>query len=410
MRTEQAVLVIGSGEQQYREYALAAMAARAPLRLLDASPPTWQRGYVEGWHPVEPLTLGGMLAAGRAAAGQVPIAGVATYDERYVEAAALLAEELGLPGATAAAVHACKDKWETRRLLAADSGAIRARLATDEDEAVEAAKELGLPVVLKPRSLGGSIAVVRADEPDEVRRCFRVAASGTVGGLVLQHPGVVVEEYVEGPEFSIDSVVWQGRVTPVVLAAKTVGLEPYFEETGHVVDPFAAPVTAGLAAFLQRVHELLGFADGVTHTEYKATAEGFRLIEVNARLGGDLIPYLGLLTTGSDVAGAVADLAMGREPDLQVQAQQAAAVRFIYPDQDLELEAVDIPPELEHTGAAVRARPLAEPGEVLRLPPRGFMTRAAFVIVAGPDGAGCLRELDRLAPQVKLRGRPLGVD
>ena len=413
MKAEQPLLVIGSGEQNYRDYALAAMAERAPLVLLDARPPTWQRRYVESWRLIEPLTMDGILAAGcaaaqDAAARSTPVAGVATYDERYVEPAALLAEKLGLPGPGVAAVRACKDKWETRRLLAAAGvGSIRARLAGSAGEAAEAASELGLPVVLKPRSLGGSIGVVRADEPGQVRRCFEVAAHGTAPGLVLEHPGVVVEEYVEGPEFSIDSVVRDGHVTPLVLAEKSVGLAPYFEEVGHVVDPAGLPVTAELATFLQRVHEVLGFADGVTHAEYKDTPDGFKLIEVNARLGGDLIPYLGLLAAGVDLPGAVADLAVGRAPSLRAEPAQAAGIRFIYPERDLTVGTVEIPAGLEGPDRAVRARPLVEPGETLRLPPGGFMTRAAFVVVTGPDGDACRGKLDQLAPRVRLHGTPV---
>ncbi len=386
------LMVVGSGDAGYREYALAAMAAHAPLVLLDRREPTWQQRYLRDFQLVEQAGLAGLLDAARDYASRHELGGVATYDERFVEPVAQLAEEFGLPGSGTAAVRACKDKWATRQLLgAAGLGVIRARLVHSGAEALAAAGELGLPVVLKPRSLGGSIGVIRADTLDEVATGYQIAAEAVAPGAVLGHPGVLVEEYIEGPEFSVDAAVSDGVVQPLVLAAKTVGIAPYFEELGHVVDGSAEP-PAGLADFLSRVHAALGFRNGVTHTEFKRDAAGFRLIEVNARLGGDLIPYLGLLATGADVAGAVAQLATGQPPTGRADARDSAAIRFVYPRQDITVQQVRIPDDLRQ-GDGLRAGPLVQPGDVLRLPPGDYMTRAAYLIATGPDAADCTRRL-----------------
>ncbi len=403
------LVVIGSGAAGYREFAFAAMAATAPIVLVDTQLPTWQRRYVSDVHLIERFSLDHLLAAVRGYADSHRIGGVVTLDERYVEPVAQLVAELGLPGASPDAVRACKDKWTTRRRLAATgAGAVQAELAHTLDEAVAAADRIGLPVVLKPRAFGGSIGVVRADTLAEVASGYGIAAVGAAPGLVLTHEstGVIVEEYVPGEEYSVDSVVYEGRVTPICLAHKELGPAPYFQEIGHVVDP-TVPIPDALVALLQRVHELLGFDLGVTHTEVKLAPDGYRLIEVNARLGGDLIPYLGRLALGADLAGAVADLALGRPPRVTVTPRQAAAVRFVLPPHDLVIDEVRIPADWPEVDGVESARPLVRPGVELRLPPGDFMSRAAVVVTVGATGKDCLASLDAAVPRIAIMGRPL---
>jgi biotin carboxylase len=402
------VVGCGTGRAEYRERILAAMAARSPLVAFDAEAPTWSAPHLRDHRLVAPLTLEQLLATARSYLREHGAAGIATFDERYVEPVALLADELGLPGPGFEAVTACRDKWRTRQLLArAGAGAVAAELVHTAEAAVEAAARLGLPVVLKPRSLGASFGVVRAETPAEVAAGFNgaVAAAAAAPGMVVSHPGVLVEELVDGDEFSVDLVVCRGRVCPLFVARKTVSFPPHFEETGHVVEWDGVDRLAGITEFLQAVHDALGFRDGVTHTELRSSSSGYRIIEVNARIGGDLIPYLGLLATGIDLPAAVADLALGREPDLTATRRGAAAIRFLYPDRDLRVDAVRIPREVETRPDVVEAVSLATPGTVLRLPPRGLLARAALVIVTGADAGACGAELDHVWRRIAVTGR-----
>jgi len=397
------LLVVGSGRREFREYALAGIATRGPIALLDASRRAWTESHVRSFHQVDPMTAERLVEVGLGVAERHGAAAVLTYDERYVEPVAALARALGLPGPGVEAVRACRDKWETRRRLAAAGvGAVRARLVGSEAEAADAAAEIGLPVVLKPRSLGGSIGVVRADRPEQVVAGFTTAAGAVFEGALGTHAGVLVEEYVEGPEFSIDSVVHGGRVHPVVVARKMTGFAPYFEELGHVVDAHGVDALPGLGPFLQAVHDALAFREGVTHAEVRCGRDGYQVIEVNARLGGDLIPFLGRLATGVDLAAAAADVALGRGPDLAPTRAGAAALRFLYPDADMTLDEVRVPPDVAARPTVVEAMALLPSGAVLRLPPRGYLARVALVIVAGSSGDECAAEADEIVRRIEI--------
>jgi biotin carboxylase len=385
---------------------MAAMASRAAVTLLSVERPRWVAKYIRSFQPLpSSATVDAMLARGRDVMRRIRAAGIMTFDDRYVVPVAMLAEEFGFPGAGARAATACKDKWAGRTLLAdAALGGVEARLVHTAEEAVAAADEIGLPVVLKPRALSASIGVGRADSLEDVRARFEVAAAMTVPDPVYMVPGVLVEEFVDGPEFSIDSLVRRGLVRPLFVASKLSGLAPYFEELGHVVSSDGLELLPGIAPFLRVVHEVIGFADGATHAEVRVTERGYRLMEINARLGGDLIPHLGLLATGIDLPVAAVDVALGKEPDLRPSATGAVAIRFIYPPRDMELREIRIPPEVLQLPGVVAVRPLVSPGTRLLLPPRAFWTRVAFVIVRGETSETCSATVDEVVERIAVVG------
>ena len=154
-------------------------------------------------------------------------------------------------------------------------------------------------------------------------------------------PIVLVEEYADGPEISVDCAVYHGEVLPICLAHKEIGYPPYFEEVGHLVDG-ADPQLADPAfrQLLEQAHQALGFTDGITHTEFRLTPSGPKLIEVNARLGGDLIPYLGLRATGIDPGLAAAAVACGRRPEVIPDRKRFGAVRFCYVPYEMTIGAI----------------------------------------------------------------------
>lgn len=424
------LILVGSGAQLYREYIVRAAAARYRLWLMNPAPPTWEHPYLEGHTVVDNTDPAALVAACREVAAAREVTGVFCYDEGLVWPAAHVVEALDLPGTRPDGIRACRDKDLTRRRLAAAGVAQPASRAVKSlAEAHQWAASIGFPVVLKPRGLAGSKGALRVDEPVQLQAAYAAAREAFYPGVPVYDAGVLVEEYVDGPEISVDAVFFEGACTPLVVARKEVGFAPFFEETGHVIDA-ADPLLhdPALRAELERVHAALGFGYGVSHTEFKLTGgtrrpdagggdagggdvpgagRGLRLIEVNARLGGDLIPYLGSLSSGVDAALAAADAAAGRRPEPVFEFSKVAAIRFLYPQEDIEVDSVlvhETDPEMVRHAVAT-----AEPGDQLRLPPRGYISRYGFVIVVAGSAADAAAEL-REAPQiVELKGRPLPV-
>jgi biotin carboxylase len=408
--TDGLVLVIGSGQDLYRRYLLEGASGCFPLWLIDGQPPTWQRPFLAGSSVVAPLDAARMVAdedglveAARTVARSHRVVGVFTYDEALVIAAARVAEALGRPGLTTAGAQKCRNKHSSRRaLMAAGLPQPRFALTSAVDEALRVAAAIGYPVVLKPRGMGASIGVIRAEDPGELEAAFRVADRASRTGPPAFEGGVLVEELVVGPEISVDGAVVGGRYHPFCLARKRLGLHPYFEEVAHIVDA-ADPLLRDpeLLRVLTEAHRALGVGDGITHTEVRLSARGPIIIEVNARLGGDLIPYLGRLATGIDPGRVAAEVAAGVAPDLRGSRSACAGVRFLYPPTDCRILAVHTPDPATAPGL-VQARTLVAPGTSLFLPPRTHIGRYAYVICLADEARTCESRLEEAAALTTL--------
>ncbi|MGX1883268.1 ATP-grasp domain-containing protein [Streptomyces sp. NPDC055287] len=402
------LVVVGSGGRPYREYSFQSLHAHYRLSAVLSAEPTWQREYLDSYVVTDVSDPVAIADAVLFLAGPVGSSvAVLTWDETAVEATAEAAAKLGLPQLSAEAARHCRDKYATRSLMSeAGLAAVRHRLVTTADQAVAAADEFGYPVVLKPRALAGSIGVTRADDESQVRQAFALADGAAFATLPTGH-GILVEEYLDGPEISIDSAVHDGEVHIVHIARKRLGFAPYFEEIGHLVTAtYDEPRADEVRALVTAAHQVLGVTTGVTHAEVRLTSRGPRLIELNARLGGDLIPFISSFATGIDLVRAAAELSFGRLPDLTPTRARTAEVRFVYSDTDGQARALDLADAAAVPGIAHTAV-LAEPGDRLLLPPRQAIPRLAALVAVGPDEGACGQALDRAAAVVDRTTDPL---
>lgn len=269
----------------------------------------------------------------RAALG---VDGVLSSCDYYLPLVAAVATEFGLPGPSRESVRTACDKEATRRVCAA-AGVPGPAFAVGSrwPELADAAAELGYPLVVKPIDLCGGMYVRRVADASELRAAvediagFPVNARGQVRSAT-----VLLEQCLEGPEFSVETVTARGRTTVVGVTDKTLTGAPWFIEAGHMfpadLDPAAADAVAGVAVAAVTA---LGLDDTVAHTEIRLTADGPRLIEVNPRPAGNRITELIRRVTGVDLPAVHAELAAGEVPDLTPTATGvgSAAVAFAVP-------------------------------------------------------------------------------
>jgi biotin carboxylase len=401
------LLLIGSGGRIWREYVLRAIATRYRLHLLSPAAPTWEAPYITTHSLVDTLDPDAMAAIAKESSED--FAGVLTYEETRVESAAAVATTLGLRTSPVEAVYACRDKFTGRQALKAAGVPQAESVAVGSlEEARRAAEQVGYPVVVKPRALSGSNGVSLVRNPEGLAEAFREATAIWFDGVPTYERPVLVEEYLDGPEISIDAVCRDGLVTALFVARKRIGFPPGFEEVGHLVradDPLLTDPQ--LLRVLQDAHTAVGLTDTVTHTELRLTGSGPRVVEINARVGGDRIPYLGGLATGIEIGLVAADLAAGAVPDITATRQQVAAIRFLYPAHDLTVETVEV--DRERLPAAIHdVQVLAGPGRQLRLPPNDHVRcRYALVVAVAATGQECEAALDRAADAVVVHGAPL---
>ncbi|WP_329295741.1 ATP-grasp domain-containing protein [Streptomyces pseudovenezuelae] len=376
------VLVVSPGDETYRGYCLEQVAAAYDVVLLTGAEPSWEKPFIVDHAVVDLNDTAALLAGGRALAERHDLAGVVTWDEWNLVPTARLARALGLPSPSVEVMRGCRNKATARTLFARhgvpSAASMKARTLL---EAGLATMTLGYPAVLKPAAFAGSIGVIRVDRPEELPAAFAFASAGA--SRSREDTGVLVEEYLDGPEVSVECVTHHGETTAVAVTRKHLGPAPYFDETGHTVDA-TDPLLAQVAPVAAAAVTALGITDGVQHVEMRLVDGRPRLIEVNARIGGDMIGHLVRLATGIDLARAAADLACGRAPDLTPTRSQAAAIRIIYPAYSGTLTTRRLK---EPVGGVERVRFQRQPGDQLLLPQDGgdlCTARIGFLITTGP--------------------------
>jgi hypothetical protein len=389
------VLMISLGSAPYREYLLRAISARFDIHAFLTTDPPWGREYLHST-TLLPSTLDGpaMARAALELNAKTPVSGVLCFDEARIHAASQVARELQLPNGEPETIRRMRDKGLTRAALdAANVAQPRSISVRTLEQAVDAATRLGYPVILKPRDLGASLGVVRVDSADELatKYSFTWSTRGPEAAPLGEDGSILVEECVIGEEISVDSAIQGGKVVPLFVARKVVGYPPFAEEIGHYVDA-ADPLLEDqeLVGILQDSHAALGVMDGCTHTEIMLTADGPRIIEVNGRLGGDVIPYLGMLATGIDPGMVAASIACGIQPDLAATRSRVAGVRFFYVErEDTTIGSVTFRPE-GLPAAVDRLVPIARAGAVVSPPPKGtWWGRVAYATVVADSREAC---------------------
>lgn len=306
-------------------------------------------------------------------------AAVVSLTEFGLEAAALAGERLGTPGTSRAVVRLLRDKLLMRRLLELKAPWLNPAFAAGDDpEAIARLFAAHTPVVVKPADGAGSsdVALVRslAELPAQRRS-----------------PGTVLEEYVGGTEYSIETLSEGGRHTIIGIAEKaTTG---GFVEESHVMPPHSLrePHRRSVVEAVETLLDVVGLTDGPSHTEVKveaAAGEEVRVtvIESHNRQGGDGIADLVRITRGIDWRRAALGWPVGA--GLRQDAAEApAAATVFFTAAPGRVTAVAPRPTLSH-GQIARWSVTAEPGDIVR-PLRSSDDRLGVAVVTAADPRSC---------------------
>lgn len=307
--------------------------------------------------------------------------------------AAVAAIKLGLPAHSLAAVTATRDKLRMRRAIDR-AGLPQPRWAGCESEGEAAAflRAEDRPIVIKPAWGTGSEAVTLVSEPEELTEAFARIRSSRSAGPVL------CEQFVDGPEVSLEAYTVNGRFVPVALTDKLTG--PGFVETGHQ-QPSAHPreLQQEVFSLAEKILAALKLDRTASHTEFRLSAAGPMLIETHTRMGGDWIHLLTAETRGVDLADLTVGLALGEDEMPASKATgRGCAVRFLTGGPG-RLQSIEAPVA---GGDLLLVHVQARPGDVVE-GCRSSLERLAEVVAIGDDAEQAVAAAERHLERIELR-------
>ena len=322
-----------------------------------------------------------VLDACRSLARRPGLAGVTSSSEYFVSTAASVARRLGLAGPSPVAVRNCRDKFRQRRLLEKASVQIPAfRRATSIKTAARAARELGLPVIVKPVSGSGSNGVKLCLDLDEVTAHAAQLLNqqhNERGGLVARR--ILIESVVSGPEYSVETF----DLEVIGITQKHLGPLPDFVEIGH---DYPAPLSPTTKKQIENIAQqsliALGLGWGPAHIELRMSESGPQIIEVNPRLAGGYIPELVRLSCGIGLISETIARVVGEQPQLSSTCHYHTSIRFILSPENGTLVGVAGLDQVQSVPGIVEVKLYAPVGAELRRH-GDFRDRIGHVIARG---------------------------
>lgn len=255
-----------------------------------------------------------------------PARGVISLRDNMLPVAARITERFDLTGISYEAARICLNKDRMRATLALAGVSQPAfRSCSSVAEATDFARSVGYPLCLKPSNRDASQGVFRIDSRDELVSHYPV-----VDRLRLRGEGfVIAEEWLDGPEFSVEAVTVDGSTQILCATGKHLGGGGSLVEMGHELPRRDAD---GIGELVVAALDACGIDNSFTHTEIKLTERGPQVVEINGRLGGDYIPDLMALSGVGNPYQSLVELATtGRIVSPIGPWSRGAAIRFFAP-------------------------------------------------------------------------------
>ena len=232
-------------------------------------------------------------------------------------------------------------------------------------------------MVVKPAAAQGQRGLEIVAPAGDLAAAVAAAEAASRDGRAL------CEEFVEGPEITVNAFVHDGRFTPLAVTDRERALA-FGVATAHLYPSQHA--VAGAVAAAEAACLALGIVAGPTYTQVLLAADGPRVMEVAARLGGGHDGELCAAALGVDLSAAAVRAALGQAPGpLAPTRERAAVVRFLVapPGRLTRVDGLDEARALPGVELAFAYRgPGARIGPLLRGP-----DRAGFVLATGATRA-----------------------
>lgn len=271
------------------------------------------------------------------------------------------------------------------------------KVINSNDDVSAIISEFSFPIITKPTDNSGSRGVMLVNNENELREALNYSSIYGRSGCVI------VEEYMVGPEFSVEILVIDKKPYVLQVTDKITTEAPHFVEIGHS-QPSKYPNTsielikdlAGRAALA------VGIENGPAHAEIILTENGPKMVEIGARMGGGCITtHLVPLSTGINMTELVIRVALGEKPEINEIFRKGSAIKFIKPPKGIVSE-VHGKQEAEKVNGIKLVEIQCEVGQVLNDLENGT-GRIGYVIAQANTPEDALRICDKALEKIIIK-------
>lgn len=246
---------------------------------------------------------------------------------------------------------------------------------------LEIATKMPDKFILKPADNAASRGVVMIDKKEnpDLEEIYNYTVKYSRSGKVL------AEEYMEGPEVSVESYTINGEPHIITITDKIVTELPFFVELGHTEPSrLSFEQQDNIREVAVKAIKAIGMQNGPNHTEIKVTPTGAKLVEIAARLGGDFITSkLVPLSTGVDMIDCSFATLLGEEIKCQKTVSRGSSIRFIQGRKGTLVSVNGVEKASEMPGVQ-EVEIYMKPGDYIKQP-ENSSDRIGHIIAVGKD-------------------------
>lgn len=217
--------------------------------------------------------------------------------------------------------------------------------------------DFDFPVIVKPTDRSGSRGINKVESKEELATSIASSIEYSF------EKKAIIEEYIDGEEYSFEAFAYNGSYTYLAITKKYTTGAPHFIETGHIEPSGLTEKTIEeIKSHIFLACKALNIQNSAIHAEFKLSSLGIRVIEIGARMGGDCIgSHLVHISTGYNFVGIVLDIALNIAPTLvQTRTPKHALIRFLFNQKDIDtlnilqdnipecIELISIEKDLKH--------------------------------------------------------------
>lgn len=289
----------------------------------DMNPNAMGIAYADEFYPVNTIDEEGTAAL----AERIRPDGIMTLaTDLPMRSLAVATSRIGLPGISYETAVKATDKGEM--IKAFEAAGVEHPwyfILKSKEDLTAALPKITYPCVIKPTDNAGNRGVSFASSEEDLLSLYGYSRENSHSG------DVIIEEYMEGQEVSVEIIVYHGKVHILAVTDKLTQGKPYFVEIGHSEQSqLGKENVARIKDLATRAVKAIGIDNSPAHVEIMLTKNGPKMVELGARMGGGCITtHLVPLSTGIDMIKSVMDLAMGKEPDVTPKFDKGSALRHI---------------------------------------------------------------------------------
>lgn len=254
---------------------------------------------------------------------QLPLDLVISFTEYGLEPAAFIQERFGINGLSKFATYVTRDKLRMRQLLAGTDFSVQFQLCSCLSDFKEFFLRVGHGVILKPNKGSGSLGISLALKESDLKSAWEHSVSANPS-LPL-----IAEEYLEGPEYSVESISYDGKHEIVAITEKLTTGAPRFIEIGHQLPArLDSKNQTRVVDFISQFLNCIQVTTGPVHSEIRITKQGPKLVEANTRPGGGFIWEMVEHAMGIDLVKETVEYLVNKKKLNRPKGIGAAAMRF----------------------------------------------------------------------------------